>query len=73
MLSFEKKRLFCRVEVNLLHGAAQIDPGQAVLHVNIRMDEKKLVMNTYMVRRESVFSAKLIWPARIGQRPYHNI
>ncbi|EYC09182.1 hypothetical protein Y032_0062g3400 [Ancylostoma ceylanicum] len=37
-----------RVEINLLHGAAQIDPGEAVLHVNIRMDEKKLVMNTYM-------------------------
>ncbi|KHJ83094.1 hypothetical protein OESDEN_17209 [Oesophagostomum dentatum] len=38
-----------RVEVNLLHGAAQIDPGQAVLHANFRFDEKKLVMNTYMV------------------------
>ncbi|KHJ85558.1 galactoside-binding lectin [Oesophagostomum dentatum] len=37
-----------RVEVNLLHGAAQIDPGQAVLHANFRFDEKKLVMNTYM-------------------------
>ncbi|PIO70034.1 galactoside-binding lectin [Teladorsagia circumcincta] len=37
-----------RVEVNLLHGASQIDPGEAVLHINLRFDEGKIVMNTYM-------------------------
>nr|CDJ84613.1 Galectin domain containing protein [Haemonchus contortus] len=37
-----------RVEVNLLHGASQIDPGQAALHVNLRFDEGKIVMNSYM-------------------------
>ncbi|KAJ1347763.1 GLT [Parelaphostrongylus tenuis] len=37
-----------RVEVNLLEGAAQIDPGQAALHLNLRFDEKKIVMNSFV-------------------------
>ncbi|VDL66575.1 unnamed protein product [Nippostrongylus brasiliensis] len=37
-----------RVEINLLHGAAQIDPGQAVFHMNLRFDEGKIVMNSYV-------------------------
>ncbi|KJH51352.1 galactoside-binding lectin [Dictyocaulus viviparus] len=37
-----------RVEVNLLNGAGQIDPGQAVLHISLRFDEKKIVMNSFI-------------------------
>ncbi|CAJ0599884.1 unnamed protein product [Cylicocyclus nassatus] len=37
-----------RVEINLLYGAPLIDPGVCVLHINLRFDENKIVMNSYM-------------------------
>ncbi|VDM53585.1 unnamed protein product, partial [Angiostrongylus costaricensis] len=55
-----------RVEVNFLEGAAQIDPGQAALHLNLRFDEKKIVMNSFIngawgkEERESM-------PCKLGQ------
>ncbi|KAK6053676.1 galactoside-binding lectin [Cooperia oncophora] len=36
------------VEVNMLHGAAMIDPGDAVLHIKLLFDDGKIVMNSYM-------------------------
>ncbi|CAJ0599886.1 unnamed protein product [Cylicocyclus nassatus] len=36
------------VEINLLHDAPTIDPGQCVLNINLRFDEMKIVMNSYL-------------------------
>ncbi|MFH4973886.1 hypothetical protein AB6A40_000595 [Gnathostoma spinigerum] len=36
-----------RFEINLMCGSAEINPGLAALHLSIRFDEKKIVMNSF--------------------------
>uniref|UniRef100_A0A1I7WTJ3 Uncharacterized protein n=1 Tax=Heterorhabditis bacteriophora TaxID=37862 RepID=A0A1I7WTJ3_HETBA len=42
---------FVATKVNLLNGAAEISShmGQAVCHINLRFDEKKIVINSFTV------------------------
>ena len=37
-----------RIELNLLNGDSSIGKGQALLHANIRVDEGKIVFNSFL-------------------------
>lgn len=42
---------FYRAELNLMMTAMEIGPGSAVLHLALRFDEGKIVLNSYLVNK----------------------